>query len=118
MSIRIQFSWVLILTFLVPAAVRGQDAEKKKHAVNRGVAHLKQLQKEDGSWTHFEKTGMTALAGLALLEAGVAKKDPCLLKAAAYVRERITDTSHTYSVSLALLFLDRLGWDQDLPLLG
>jgi hypothetical protein len=93
----------------------GADAEAVKQAVTKGVKFLKGLQRPNGTWPN--RLGATALAGLALLECGVAADDPAVQKAAAAVREESIGLTHTYSLSLAILFLDRLGDPRDVPFL-
>ena len=93
-------------------------------AIDRGVQHLRQTQQKDGTWqrgdprTPFGKKytgGATALAGLALLECGVAPNDPAIKRAADAVRKRAITETYVYSVSLYILFLDKLGDPQDEP---
>jgi hypothetical protein len=55
------------------------------------------------------RIGATALAGLTLLECDVPDDDPAIRKAADAVRRASVGLTDTYSVSLAILFLDRLG---------
>jgi hypothetical protein len=86
-------------------------------AVARAAKYLRGLQKPDGSWPHYQPTGATAMAGLALLEAGVPAADEAIRKAAAVVRERSCKETFNYSVSAAVMFLDRLGDPQDVPLI-
>jgi hypothetical protein len=59
---------------------------------------------------------MTALPALTLLECGVPGSDPQIQKAASLIRSRASQVHATYELSLAILFLDRLGEtrDQDL----
>jgi hypothetical protein len=101
----------------VPAVAAGPpDAEAVSRAVDRGVAHLRALQREDGTWPE-EPVGATALAGLALLECGAAADDRAVRKAAQAVRPASIRCTHTYSLSTAILFLDRLGDPADVPLI-
>src|SRR5262249_22118247 len=67
-------------------------------------------------WPHAD-LGATALAGLALLECGVPATDDGVRKAAGVVREASVPLTHTYSLALAILFLDRLGDPGDRPLI-
>jgi hypothetical protein len=101
----------------------GQQVEVDK-AVERAVAYLKSIQNpNDGTWTANTLTlpnnpaGITALAGLTLLECGVKKDDPAIQKVAAYLRQREKSDNNkivnTYEVSLAILFFDRLDLAQD-----
>jgi hypothetical protein len=85
-------------------------------AINRGVAHLRTLQQPDGSWK-FAEMGATALAGLTLLECDVAADDDAVARAAQYVRQASVGCTHTYSLALGILFLDRLGDPEDVPLI-
>jgi hypothetical protein len=85
-------------------------------ALARGVKQLKGQQLRDGTWPH-EMIGATALAGLTLLECGVPPDDPAIQKAAEAVRAAAVNLTHTYSVSLAVLFLDRLGEPIDVALI-
>jgi hypothetical protein len=114
-------SLALAGVFLTGAApLHAADAEAVKAAIAKGVAYLKGLQRENGTWqrdgaNQNEHIGATALAGLTLLECGMAADDPAVLKAAAAVRGASINLTTTYCVSLAILFLDRLGDPQDVP---
>jgi hypothetical protein len=94
-------------------AVEKADIDR---AVESGVAALKRLQQPDGTWPYAE-IGATALAGLALLESGVKADDPAVAKAAAAVRRACPTMIQTYSLSLSILFLDRLDNLADTPLI-
>jgi hypothetical protein len=54
---------------LVANRAPAQDKDQIKVAIQRGVEHLRFLQRDDGYWPHPEKAGLTALNGLALLHA-------------------------------------------------
>jgi hypothetical protein len=97
-------------------AARAIDAEAIQRAVDRGVDGLKRMQGADGRWQHNE-IGATALAALALLECGVAADDKGIQLAADAVRHASLTETHTYSLSLSILFLDRLGDPEDVPLI-
>jgi hypothetical protein len=102
---------------------RSQDAALKKHvneAIDRGVVYLKKLQQEDGSWSRVEgwqRVGATALAGWTLLECGEDPNSEAVRKAADAVRGASVSNRHTYTLSLAILFLDRLGDPDDAALI-
>jgi hypothetical protein len=104
---------------LAPAA-QAVDEDAVRQAVQRGVEFLRgQQERSSGSW-HFPESpraGATALAGLTLLECGVAEDDPAVQKAAEAVRPDSIELTHTYSLSLAILFLDRLGNPDDVALI-
>jgi hypothetical protein len=109
-------------------ALRGADNRgartKVRQAIQRGVAYLRQLQHQ-GTWSYVkeridkqsETIGMTALAALTLLECGVKASDPAVRKAAAAVRPVTVELTHTYSLALAIMFLDRLGDPEDVTLI-
>jgi hypothetical protein len=89
-------------------------------AIDRGVAYLRKTQLKTGSWgTGIYAVGYAALPGLTLLECGVPATDPAVVKAARFVRfNSPTLSKHsTYQLSLAILFLDRLGDPKDRKLI-
>jgi hypothetical protein len=97
--------------------------EKQKEVdrvIENGKKFLKNGQMADGSW-RWENAkegnlGCTAMAGLTLLECGVAKTDAQIQKAVAYVRDKAKSCTSTYELSVAILFLERLGDNADRPL--
>ncbi|HEY7327848.1 MAG TPA: HEAT repeat domain-containing protein [Gemmataceae bacterium] len=93
---------------------RAVDQEAIDRAVTKGVAALRGMQTAEGTWPH-EYIGATALAGLTLLECGADKEDKDVLRAAQAVRKHSIHLTHTYCISLSLLFLDRLGDPADVP---
>ncbi len=113
-------AWAIGLALLGAAVLapgaRAAEPGGVDRAVERGVACLKRLQGPDGTWPR-EQIGATALAGLTLLECGVPADDPAIRKAAEAVRRVAVDLTHTYSLALTLLFLDRLGDPADVPLI-
>jgi hypothetical protein len=107
----------LAALLLGAAPARAADKAAVGAAVDRGVKYLKTLQLENGTWSAHDQIGMTALAGLALLECGVPADDAALRKAADAVRAAAVDATQTYSLALSILFLDRLGQPVDLALI-
>ncbi len=111
-----------------PGGLSPKEQERVNAAIDRGCTLLRRTQQPDGSWTSTEEAvpnrvagtmhalGYTALAGLALLECWVPPSDPAITKAADFVRLR-SRTNYTYHLSLAILFLDRLGQPKDLRVL-
>ncbi|MBL8796997.1 MAG: hypothetical protein JNM56_24055 [Planctomycetia bacterium] len=116
----------------------GVDKDAVAQAIERGVAYLKENQNKNGSWPyhrngfgggglriggveqkgvtdHFSAmdVGVTALAGLALLEADVKPDDPVIQKAADYLRKALPELTWTHSLGAAVLFFDRLNNGQD-----
>ncbi|HEY7424848.1 MAG TPA: HEAT repeat domain-containing protein [Gemmataceae bacterium] len=105
---------VLLGTIHSPGRAVDRDAVTK--AIDKGVMALHGLQAADGTWPHTE-IGATALAGLTLLECGVAADDKAVLAAADAVRKVSVNLKHNYSIALAILFFDRLGDPADIPLI-
>jgi hypothetical protein len=117
-------------------ALPNKEQARVNEAVKKGMAYMKSAQQADGSWappfqdTRLQgfKVGYTALPGLTLLECGVDKKDPAIQKAADWLRTNAPNNGRrfrgvadpqqlTYDLSLAILFLDRLGDPKDKPLI-
>src|SRR5262245_17718069 len=107
---------LILPVLLSPSTARAVDKEVINRAIDRGVAALKALQGRDGVWVNNE-IGATALAGLTLLECKVAKDDPSVEAAANAIRQASPRITSTYSLSLSILFLDRLGDQRDLALI-
>lgn len=82
-------------------------------AVERGVRFLRNTQEADGTWSfshmHQHRLGMTALAGLALVENGAAPDEPVVVSANRAVEELAIRSNQTYDLALAILFLARQG---------
>jgi hypothetical protein len=103
------------LCLLIAVASTSRATEEDiKQAVDRGANFLKGLQRDNGTWPYSDRdaqseVGASALAGLTLLECGVPGDDPAVERAGAAIRQASIALTHTYSLSLAILFLDRLG---------
>ena len=106
-----------LLVLAVPARIRAQDADSEEQiraAIRRGVQYVKAHQGNDGSWNiGGHQVGATALAGLALAENGVTLEDPALKHAYEYVQANSPGNTQTYDISLAILFLVRVGKASD-----
>jgi hypothetical protein len=100
-----------VCLFLLASRIQAADPDQAdiRVAIDRGAAFLKRTQLPEGSWKHDKPVGATALAALALLECDTPTDDPVIKKAAEYLRETSISLRHTYSISLALMFFDRLG---------
>jgi hypothetical protein len=112
----LRFLGACFLLILIASKSAAADKEAIDKAIERGVAYLKSIQRADGTWPHAQ-IGATALAGLTLLECQVPPKDPSVQKAVAVVRQGGITLTHTYSLALSILFLDRLGDPGDIPLI-
>jgi len=91
-----------------------ENQKKVDDAIDRGIKYLKNSQQADGGWMKGGfMVGYAALPGLTLLECGVPTDDPAVQKAADFVRKHVHTLNHTYQLSLAIIFLDRLGDPKD-----
>jgi hypothetical protein len=106
---------VAVLAAAAPAAAVDQDTIDK--SVKAGVAALRQGQDQTGRWHAYQDVGMTALAALTLLECDVPADDKAVQLAAEFVRKGAVTEKQTYSLALAILFLDRLGDPADQALI-
>ncbi len=101
-----------------PLPLSKEEQAKVDRAIDKAVTFLKRMQTKQGYWTQLlgyknHPVGATALPALALLEAGVPRDDPGVQRAAAWMRPHLSKLDQTYELSLALLFLDRLGDPRD-----
>lgn len=111
---------LLGLVALVGAGVdaRAADQAKVNEAVKKGADFLKsQFENRQDTADLVHGIGTASLAGLAMLEAGISEKDSVVQNMAQYVRLNAIKERNTYKVSLALVFLDRLGDRNDVPLI-
>jgi VWFA-related protein len=102
----------LALALTAPArAADAPDEARIKAAIERGVEYLRSLQKPEGNWSfQFNQDhalGITALAGLALLENGVPREDPAIARASEVIHVLARRSNQTYDLALAILFLAR-----------
>jgi Ca-activated chloride channel family protein len=115
MNIRVVVAATLTVTALglAPARARAADAQGDEiaQAIERGVAFLKAQQEPRGNWSfsfnHDHTLGVTALAGLALMENGIDRADPIIGRASSVVRKLSLRSAQTYDIALAILFLAR-----------
>jgi hypothetical protein len=91
------------------------DVATVNRSLNRGVEYLRRTQNEQGGWEEFggQSCGLSALCTLALLNCGLTRDDPTIVKAMQYLRSR--EANETYSVSLQTLVYCQLGAFGDLP---
>jgi hypothetical protein len=91
------------------------DVATVNRSLNRGVEYLRRTQNDRGGWEEFggQSCGLTALCTLALLNCGLTRDDPTIVKAMQYLRSR--EANETYSVSLQTLVYCQLGAFGDLP---
>ncbi len=82
-------------------------------AIARGAAALQRLNGQAAGGDH--GIGSAGLSGLAMLEGAIKPDDTAVQNIAKLVRTTWTTDTKTYNVSLAILFLDRLGDPADIP---
>ncbi|MDR3632927.1 MAG: VWA domain-containing protein [Isosphaeraceae bacterium] len=104
---------LLVAALLHPAqADDGPSDDEIARAIARGVQHLKGTQEPAGGWTYSysqdHRLGITALAGLALLENGVERADPVIARATETIVTLAARSNQTYDLALATLFLARV----------
>src|SRR5262249_1630604 len=104
----VRFSLPVLSVLLFVPSLPAADEAAIQRAIEKGVTYLKSIQGADGKGPG-DEIGATSLAALTLLECDVPANDPAIQKAANAVRERSINLTHTYSLALNILFLDRLG---------
>ena len=82
-------------------------------SIERGVKYLKNRHASNTSGTY--AFGNAALVGIALLESGVPANDATIKNITKFVRANALIQSKTYELSLAIMYLDRLGDRIDRP---
>ena len=107
---------VAVLVVAGPAA-RAVDQDAINRAIDRGVEFLHGRDVPGAVPVMMQPVGATALVGLTLLECDAKADDPDVHHAAEVVRTAAPAMHETYSLSLSILFLDRLGDPADEPLL-
>ena len=113
--LRVTLAGVVVL--LAAPAARPADAAVVRAAVQKGADYLRGQrwgmagQANDAGGGH--GIGPAGLSGLALLEAGTKADDPAVVAIAGQIRDKAPAETGTYQISLAILFLDRLGDARD-----
>jgi VWFA-related protein len=105
----------LLVALCLIAEARAQAKEpgdqQIAQAIAKGVEFLKDAQADAGEWRDSSQPqhalGMTALAGLALLENGIAREAREISKAREIVTTLAREADQTYDLALAILFLAR-----------
>lgn len=109
--------FAVALFAVVPSRSGAEDSDVDA-AIEKGALYIQRQQLRDGSWRNRgHRLGETALAGLALLAAGQSSDSAPVDSAALAVRQLAVTSSETYDVSLAVMFLDRLGNSKDSELI-
>src|SRR5262249_48299601 len=95
-----------------------EDHESVQQMTRKAIEYLKKTQNKAGSWDGAFTDSYASLAGLTLLESGVPATDPVVQKAAQFARIKLATVFNqhphqTYTLSLTLLFFDKLGDPSD-----
>ena len=100
---------------VTPIARADVDPAAVQRSIDRGIGFLKKTQNERGGWSEFrtQSCGLSALCTLALLNAGVERDDPDMVRALRYLRG--FRPQETYSVALQTLVYCQAGAAGDLP---
>jgi hypothetical protein len=115
---RLALITTLCIAFAVPPAAAAElDAEMVRQAIDRAVGYLKREQHDNGSWDDIPgfPGGISALATLALLNAGVPPSDPSVQKALNFLRKQ--QPSKTYSTALQTMVFCLAEPKANLPLI-
>ena len=99
---------VLILSALLSssASLQAQEitGEQVRQAIARAIEYLKATQRADGRWPEaYQEGGITAIATLALLNAGVPANDPALRRAIEMVRALHNQYVYTTALKIQVL---------------
>lgn len=86
--------------------------ERVNRAIDRGVTYLFAQHLKLNEYRNY-----LGLLGLTLLECGIAADHSSVRQIAAWIRARERDLKQTYELTLAILFLDRLGDPRDQKLI-
>jgi hypothetical protein len=110
---------ILILVGMVPrvAAQEEEDLVKKvREAIGKGVTYLKAEQKK-GNWEHLglgkHEGGVTALAMLALLQAGVPPESQTIQDGLTYLRKLKLDSTYVVSLQTMVFALAKQKGDHE-----
>jgi hypothetical protein len=113
-----RYSLCLALVAMLTASAPSADPAKVDAAIAKGAAFLKSSHSPRPGYSGGQYgLGSAALCGLAMLEGKVKPDDPAVANIAQYVRSNAPGNTQTYHISLAILFLDRLGDPRDVPLI-
>src|SRR3954454_23449969 len=114
----VALAWAGSALAAAPPRLSRTEQERVNRAIDAGASYLHKAQKPTGTWAPDKGhlVGHTALAALTLLECGASWEEESIQRAAAVVRESALTLDTTYELSLAILFLHRLGLPRDRPL--
>ncbi|MBM4072009.1 MAG: terpene cyclase/mutase family protein [Planctomycetes bacterium] len=116
---------VLLAALILAAAtptVRAQDADMQKYinrAIKKGVAAIRAHPRDINDMYRYQgqEVGLNALIAWTLLESDVPPTDELLAKLTQAMRDRALQQTHIYTISVLLMFFDRLGDPGDEPII-
>lgn len=101
-------AWAVV-SGLVSAATAAVDVARVNAAIKKGAEFLRKTHIPAPGYTGgTHGLGQSALAGIAMLEAGVPANDPTVQNITQFVRLRSLSESRTYHLALSIIYLDRL----------
>jgi hypothetical protein len=109
-------SIALIVIAVTAVRLNAEPPAEVQKAVERGIAALRTIQFADGSWGEYGP-GSTALVAITLMEASVPPTDPAVINSAKFVRFESLRCKHSYSIATSIIALDRIGDNNDWPLI-
>lgn len=120
---RLASIFVLSLCALAPRAAEPAEQDLVKQvndAIEKGKKYLLTRQNSGGNWElSVESTaypgGWTSLVILALIQSGVPRDDPAIVRGLDYLRT--IDAGRTYAVALQTMAFTAAGYAKDLPLI-
>lgn len=108
-----EIDWTVPINIEQQKTYVGLTQKSINQAIEKGIFHLRKTQTPNGTWSQAYPVGHAAISGLTLLECGAPPHDPTVQRAAHFVRANVLPLDFTYELSLAILFLDRLGEPRD-----
>lgn len=109
--------WPLLAVLLIAGPVQAANDQQIKASMAAAVDYLKKVERKyDNVGAQEHEEGPMALAGIALLEAGVPVDDPVIQAMAKAIRQKAIVQTKTYQLALDILFLDKTGEDVDTAL--
>jgi hypothetical protein len=114
---RHHFAISIFATLAVIGASGAATPKEIDAAVQKGADYLKQQFSGAKFVEGLDGVGPTALAGLALLEAGTSVDDKAVKAITDRVRDAAFSETRTYQITLCILYLDHLGEPSDVPII-
>lgn len=109
MSGRGRFGLIVCVGLLSCPLQAAVDPARVEAAIRKGADFLRKIHAPKPNYTGGQHgLGQSALAGVAMLEAGIPANDPTLKHLHQFIRIHSLSENRTYHLALAIIFLDRL----------